>query len=216
VTTVEPFEKPRLRGHVHRAAAIAAVPAGIALVLFARGAEARLAAAVFAVSLLAVYGTSAIYHCGEWSARARSILQRLDHSMIFVLIVGSFTPVALVALRPTWGIPVLATISVGAAVGVVLMATAIHRMRRLGLVFYLSLSWAVAVSAPELARSLRPIELGLLAVGGVFYTAGAIMLAAGWPRLWPKVFSYHEVWHVMVVAAGACHYAVIFLVVSSA
>jgi hemolysin III len=214
VETVGSSPIPRLRGRLHQAACLVSVPAGIVLVALARGREASLAAAIFATSVTAVLGTSAAYHRGDWSPRGRQVMQRVDHSMIFLLIAGTYTPVTLLALHPAWGVPVLAAVWCGGVAGAVLQATVFERMRRLGLVLYLTLGWLALVATPEIMRGLSPAEIGLLLAGGLGYTLGAAMFANAWPRLWPTVFGYHEVWHVMVVAGGVCHYVVVFMIVS--
>jgi hemolysin III len=205
--------KPRFRGRLHGIAFVLSIPAGIALVASGQSAAAYVGAAVFAISLTAVYGTSAAYHLRSWSPRAERIMKHLDHSMIFVLIAGSYTPIALLALRPTWGVAMVSIAWTGAVIGVFLTVTRLDRLHRTGMVLYLVLGWLPIVAARELAHGLTIPELALLVSGGVVYTAGAIMLAANWPRLRPATFGYHEVWHAMVVGGGACHYAVILLLV---
>ncbi len=205
--------KPTFRGRLHEIAFFVSIPAGILLIAVGHSAAASVAAAVFAVSLSAVYGTSAAYHVRHWSPRAERFMKHLDHSMIFVLIAGTYTPVALLALRPSWGITMLSIAWAGALVGIVLTVTALDRLHTTGMGLYLSLGWLPVLAAVELVRELSAPELLLLLSGGVLYTAGAVMLAANWPRLRPATFGYHEVWHAMVVGAGACHYALILLLV---
>ena len=205
--------KPRFRGKLHGIAFLVSIPAGIALVVSGHSAAASICAAIFAISLTAVYGTSAAYHLRSWSPRAERIMKHLDHSMIFVLIAGSYTPIALLALRPTWGVAMVSVAWTGAVIGVVLTVTRLDRLHRTGMVLYLVLGWLPVVAARELARGLSVPELALLVSGGVVYTAGAVMLAANWPRLRPATFGYHEVWHAMVVGGGACHYALILMLV---
>jgi hemolysin III len=205
--------KPRFRGRLHGIAFVVSIPAGVALVFAGQTAVAWVSAAVFAVSLSAVYGTSAAYHLRSWSPRAERVMKYLDHSMIFVLIAGSYTPIALLALRPTWSVAMLSVAWAGAVVGIFLTVTRLDRLHRTGMVLYLVLGWLPVVAARELARGLSVGELVLLISGGVLYTAGAVMLAMNWPRLRPATFGYHEVWHAMVVGGGACHYALILLLV---
>lgn len=205
--------KPRWRGRLHQIAFFASLPAGVALVAFASGVEARAAATVFAVSITGLYGTSALYHRGRWSPRGRRLMQRLDHSMIFVLIAGTYTPLTLLALRPAWGITLLSLAWTGAAVGITLKFLRLDRMRHLGDVMYIGLGWLIVVATPQLLRSLGVVQLALIATGGILYTVGSIVLASHRPDPDPRVFGYHEVWHAFVVAAGVCHYAAIFAVV---
>ena len=160
-----------------------------------------------------MYGTSAAYHLRSWSPRAERVMKHLDHSMIFVLIAGSFTPIALLALRPSWSVAMVSIAWAGALMGVLLTVAGLDRLHRTGLVLYLALGWLPIVAAAELVRGLTFGELALLLGGGVVYTAGAAMLAAQRPRLRPATFGYHEFWHAMVVGGGACHYALILLLV---
>ena len=204
---------PRLRGRLHQLSALVSIPAGIVVIAAAQGVEARIGAAVFALSLTALYATSAAYHRGAWSPRARTVMRRLDHAMIFVLIAGTYTPITLLALRPAWGVPVLAAVWIGALTGVTVVVTALHRFPRLPFVLYLTLSWLAILASPEIVRTLRPVELVLLAAGGVSYTVGAVLLVRNRPRLWPATFGYHEVWHAFVVVGGVCHYVLILILV---
>jgi hemolysin III len=205
--------RPRLRGRLHEIAFFVSIPAGIALVAAGQRAAAYVGAAIFAVSLSAVYGTSAAYHVRSWSPRAERVMQRLDHSMIYVLIAGSYTPIALLALRPAWSVTMVSIGWAGALVGILFMVTGLDRLHRAGLVLYLTLGWLPIVAAHELVRGLTDGQLALLLAGGLAYTAGAVMLAAKRPRLRPATFGYHEFWHAMVVGAGACHYVLVLLLV---
>ena len=191
----------------------ASIPAGIALVALARGAEARVGAAVFAASLTALYGVSAAYHRGQWSARALRHMRHLDHCMIYVLIAGTYTPVVLLALRPSWGISLLVAAWIGAAAGIMITVLRLERWPAVGFTLYLVLGWLAIVAAPQLAASLSAVELTLLALGGVLYTVGAITLATNRPNPSPAVFGYHEVWHTFVVSASASHFALVLLLV---
>src|SRR5918996_1360060 len=169
--------KPRLRGRLHQFAFFVSLPAGITLVALAGGAAATVAAAIFAVTLTGLFGVSAAYHRGRWSDRAHTLMKHLDHSMIFVFIAGSYTPVTLLALRPAWGITLLALAWSGATIGVLTTALRLERWHRVGFAMYLVLGWLAIVAAPQLLRSLSRVELTLLVTGGVLYTVGAIGLA---------------------------------------
>ena len=205
--------KPRLRGRLHQVAFFASIPAGIALVALARGVEARVGAAIFAASLTALYGVSAAYHRGQWSARALRHMRRLDHCMIYVLIAGTYTPVVLLALRPSWGISLLVVAWVGAVAGIMITVLRLERWPAVGFALYLVLGWLAIVAAPQLAASLSAVELTLLAVGGLLYTVGAVTLATNRPNPSPAVFGYHEIWHTFVVSASASHFALVLLLV---
>jgi hemolysin III len=205
--------KPRLRGRFHQVAFFVSIPAGIALVAIAQGAKARAGAAIFAGSLTALYGVSAAYHLGRWSLGTERVMRQLDHSMIFVLIAGSYTPITLLALRPAWGITLLALVWIGASVGVLITVLRHERWRRVGFVMYLVLGWLAVVATPQLLRALSGAELALLVAGGLLYTFGAVVLARNRPDPYPAVFGYHEVWHTFVLGAGVCHYALVLLLV---
>jgi hemolysin III len=208
---------PRLRGRLHQVAFFASIPAGIALVLVARSWPARVGVLVYALSLTAMFGISAAFHRLRWSPRARLRMDRLDRTMIYVLIAGSYTPVCLLALRPGWRVALLALVWTGAAVGIALVLLR-NRHRGIGvvrMVLYLGLGWMSVLVLPELARTLGLGKLVLAVTGGVLYTVGAIVLIRRRPDPSPRVFGYHEVWHAFTVAAGACHYALIWLLATA-
>ena len=142
--------QPRLRGHLHTWAAAIAVPAGALLIVTANRSSARIGAAIYAASLLALFATSASYHRLARSTRARRLMRRLDHSMIFVLIAGTYTPVCLLALPRRWGIPILSVVWTGAVVGVVLKTTAFDRYKRLQYMLYPALGWTALAAMPVL------------------------------------------------------------------
>jgi hemolysin III len=206
--------KPRLRGRLHQVAFFVSIPAGITLVSLARASEARVGALIFAVTLSGLYGVSALYHRRDWSARAHRIMKHLDHSMIFVFIAGSYTPVTLLALHPAWGITLLILAWSGAALGVLVTVLRLERWHGVGFAMYLVLGWLAAIAAPQLATSLSPVELGLLVFGGLLYTVGAVVLARKRPDPSPAVFGYHEVWHTFVVGANVCHFLLVLMLVT--
>lgn len=210
-----PLPKPRFRGRLHQLAFFASIPAGIMLMALAQTGQARLGAAIFAVTLSGLYGVSAAYHRGRWSARALRVMRHLDHSMIFVFIAGSYTPITLLALRPTLGVTLLALAWTGAAVGVLVTVLRLERWHGVGFAMYLVLGWLAVAAAPDLIRVLSKLELTLLVTGGLLYTVGAIVLARKRPDPRPAVFGYHEVWHSFVVGASVCHFVVILLLVSA-
>ncbi len=205
--------KPRWRGRIHLGAFLLSLPAGLALVLWSRGASAHVAAVLFALSLAGLFGTSATYHTGNWSPRIRTRLQRLDHAMIFVLIAGSYTPITILALQPAWGIALLTIVWTVAVVGVTLALLRFDAMRRAGGYLYIGMGWIVVIALPAVVQSLSTPELGLLFAGGVLYTLGAIGLRMQRPDPRPLVFGYHEVWHAMTVAAAACHFVLVAMLV---
>jgi hemolysin III len=205
--------KPRLRGRIHEIAFFVSIPAGVALVLVARGVSARIGALIYAVSLSAVFGASAAYHRGDWSGPALRRMKRLDHSMIFVLIAGSYTPIALLVLHGAWSIVILSIAWAGAATGIVLKLARIDGLSVSTGILYIALGWLAIVALPQLLRGMSVAQAVLMVLGGVLYTAGAVVFATKRPDPAPAVFGFHEVWHAFMVAAAACHFAMIALVV---
>ncbi len=203
--------KPRLRGVSHQYAFFAAMAAGAALVVLARGAQARVAVAVYALSLCAMFGASALYHRIDWSPRPRAWLRRLDHSMIYVLVAGTYTPFALLVLAPALGWAILGVVWAGALVGVVLSLVWIDKPRWLSAVLYVALGWVAIVVLPQLWDRAGVMAVALLATGGVLYTLGAVVYARRRPDPSPRVFGYHEVFHVLVIAAAAAQFAAVAL-----
>jgi hemolysin III len=203
--------KPRLRGVSHQYAFFVAIAAGAGLVVLARGAEARVAVAVYALSLCAMFGASALYHRIDWSPRWHAWLRRLDHSMIYVLVAGTYTPFALLVLAPALGWTILGVVWAGALAGVVLSLAWIDMPRWLTAVLYVALGWVAIVALPQLWDRAGIMAVALLATGGVLYTLGAVVYARRRPDPSPRVFGYHEVFHVLVIAAAAAHFAAVAL-----
>jgi len=198
---------------MHVVAFFLAVPGGVLLIVQANGEAATVAACVYSISLVLGFGTSAGYHRLARRERTQAIMQRLDHSMIFVLIAGSYTPICLLGLPATWGIPLLCVVWVGAAIGILLKQFAFERLRVLEYALYPILGWVVVIAAPQLMRGMSATALSLLLAGGVLYTVGIPVLARERPNPWPRTFGYHEIWHTFTVAAGACHFVTIGLLV---
>ena len=201
--------KPRLRGVSHQYAFYVALAAGAALVVLARGGEARAAALVYALSLSAMFGASALYHRIDWSPRPAAWLRRLDHSMIFVLVAGTYTPFAVLVLAPVLGWTVLAVVWGGALVGIVISLLWIDAPRWLTALLYVALGWVSVVVMPQLWDRAGVLAVALLATGGLLYTAGAVVYARRRPDPVPRVFGYHEVFHVLVIAAAAVHFTAV-------
>ena len=203
------MERPSWRGVLHSWAFVAAIPAGVLLIVFAGGAAGRTAASIYAATLLLVFGTSAAYHRLAHSLRARSIMQRLDHSMIFLLIAGTYAPLCLVALPKRWGIPLLATVTAIGIFGVVIKLAAIRRLHAFGYALYPIMGWCAIVAAPALASSLTGVQLALVIAGGAAYTVGFPILLLKRPDPWPRSFGYHEVWHGFTVLAAILHFGAV-------
>ena len=205
--------KPRMRGRLHQIAFFVSVPAGIALIAVASSRQARVGAAVFAVSLAGVFGASAAYHRVPWNDAARHRMKRLDHSMIFVLIAGTYTPVCLLGLGGGWAVVILATIWAGAVAGIVVKQVDVDGLSRLTGFLYIALGWAAVIVLPKLLHSVSPLTFALVIAGGLLYTLGAIVFATKRPDPNPAVFGYHEIWHAFTAGAGLCHYLAVLLLV---
>jgi hemolysin III len=206
------LERPRFRGRLHQVAFWLSLPAGVAVVAAAQSAIARIGGAIYAVSLTGLYAASAAFHRIPWSPRAFERMQRLDHSMIFLLIAGTYTPFALLVLPPPWSTVVLAVGWGGAAVGIAIRL-AVPRLRTISHALYLILGWVAIFTLPLITGTLGP-RLVLMLAGGLFYTVGAVLFFLRKPALRPNVFGYHEVWHVMVVAGSLCHYVLVLWLVT--
>lgn len=205
--------KPLLRGWLHLACFFLAVPIAVAIVFSATSATARVAAVVYGLGVVALFGVSGFYHRGRWSPVWRSRMQRLDHTTIFVTIAVSYTPICLLVLQGWLSVAMLAVAWTGAAVGGILAWTSSRRVEGIRFGLYIALGWAAVVAAPQLVGNLTVAQLALIAVGGVLFTVGAIFLASHWPDPFPRVFGYHEIWHLLVVAAVACHMVAIASVI---
>ncbi len=193
-------ERPRLRGRLHLLAALASVPALIYLVRVAPTTRATIAAWIYGLAAILLYLTSATYHVFVRSPRARRIMQRADHSMIYVLIAGTCTPILVLAVGGSWRWLVLGAMWAGAVVGVILKVAVFDRLVKTSFALYLVLGWAGLAALPGLIH--RPVSLALVLAAGVLYTAGAVLFALGKPVLSPRWFGYHEVWHAFGVVAG--------------
>jgi hemolysin III len=202
-----PWElRPRLRGRLHLLAAVISL-AGLAwLVRSAETAAGQVAAWVYGLSCVLLYGTSSSYHVFTRSPRARRVMQRADHSMIYVLIAGTFTPMCLLAMSDPWRWILLGGIWAAAIAGMVLTMAALERFRRWTFALYLVMGWAGVAAVPALLD--EPIRLVLVFVAGVLYTVGAVLFSLHRPRLHPGWFGYHELWHLLGVLAGALFFAV--------
>jgi hemolysin III len=198
-----------LRGVSHQYAFFVAVVTGVVLVLAAPDGKSTLAAAIYAAAVCGLFGVSALYHRVTWSPPGRRWMRRLDHTMIFVLIAGTYTPVALLALHGTLAIAILAVVWGGALGGVILKLVWIDAPKRLGAALYVALGWVAVATMPQIWSTLGWGAVTLLALGGLLYTLGAIVYAARRPDPAPTVFGYHEVFHALVIAAAALHYGVI-------
>ena len=201
--------KPKLRGYVHQYAFFVALVLGVLLVAFANGATAKVAAIVYAISLAGLLGTSALYHRVTWSASARKRMRKLDHSMIFVMIAGTVTPIALLAVKGTLGIVLLSLVWGVAIAGIVMKMAWISAPKTLSAGIYVFAGLLGVIAVGQLAGTVGLVAVGGIALGGLMYIVGAAIYATGKPDPFPTVFGYHEIFHVLVVVAAALHFAVI-------
>jgi hemolysin III len=205
---------PRLRGVFHLYAFFAAVAAGTVLVVLADGYLERAAVWVYAVALAVMFGASALYHRFPWrSAAARLRARRLDHAMIFVFIAGTYTPFALLALSGTTQVVVLVSVWTGAALGLALNLRWIEAPRWLSAVAYLAVGWVGVIAIPQLFPSLGVVVAVLVIVGAGLYTLGALTYATTWPNPSPATFGFHEVFHLLVIAAAVTQFVAVSLLV---
>ncbi|HMJ95703.1 MAG TPA: hemolysin III family protein [Thermoleophilaceae bacterium] len=202
--------KPRLRGVWHQWAFFVSVAIGAALVVAAPSGQPRLAAAIYAVSVAALFGTSALYHRITWASQAaRRWMRRLDHSMIFFLIAGTYTPFALLVLDGDLATVILIVVWAGALAGVLMKLVWIDAPKALVALTYIMLGWVAVAAFPAMIERLGVTATTLVAVGGLLYTLGALVYAFQRPDPAPSVFGYHEVFHALVILAAALQYAVI-------
>lgn len=200
--------KPRLRGVFHEIAFSASIGLGVALTVTADGTRSLVAAIVFATSVAVMFGASALYHRPMWQPGPRSWLARVDHAGIYLLIAGTYTPVGLLVLSTGWAIPVLAIVWTGALAGILLKLFWVGAPKWMSAAIGTGLGWVGVVALSQLL-SLWVTGFLLLVLGGLFYTAGAIVYALKRPDPAPHVFGYHELFHALTIAAVGCQYACI-------
>ena len=205
--------KPRMRGWLHVHALYVAALAGVVLVAVAAtrpGMAPLVSTAVYSLSVCALFGVSALYHRRVWSRRGFALMRRLDHSMIFLLIAGTYTPFSVLLLPPEKVELILAVVWGGALAGVALQMTWPHGPRWLSVPLYVVLGWVAVAVLPDLLRAGGVAVLVLLAVGGAAYTAGALMYALRRPDPWPAVFGHHEFFHASTLVAALCHHVAVW------
>jgi hemolysin III len=208
--------KPLLRGVLHQVSFFVALAVGALLVAFADGARARLAAAIFAASVVSMLGASALYHRVTWSPRMRPWMRRLDHAGIYVLIAGTYTPVGLIVVQGVLRNIILAIVWSGAAAAILLKFIWVRAPKWLSAVTGLAVGWAGVAAMPQVVQHAGWAAFALLAAGGLAYSAGAVVYALRKPDPAPAVFGYHELFHALTIVAVACQYvAIAFWVVGA-
>jgi hemolysin III len=209
--------KPRMRGWLHTYAFFVAAVAGVVLTTLAATASPRtgptpaVSCAIYSVTVCALFGTSALYHRRVWSPRGYRLMRRLDHSMIFVFIAGTYTPLSVLLLPPAKAAVILAIVWGGALLGVGMKLVSPNAPRWLSAPLYVALGWVAVAVLPDIGRHGGAAALVLLLAGGVFYTLGAVSYALRRPNPWPGVFGHHEVFHACTLVAAACHHIAIYL-----
>jgi hemolysin III len=203
--------RPTWRGWIHAGIFPIALAAGIVLVVLADGAPAKWAAAVFALSSLLLFGNSALYHRFDWPPRTKLILKRIDHANILLLIAGTYTPLAVLALPEDKSILLLSLVWGGAALGIVFRVFWVNAPRLLYVALYLLLGWAAVMYLGDLLAASAAMMV-LVIVGGLLYTVGAVVYAMKRPNPWPGSFGFHEIFHVCTVLAFLCHWTACLLI----
>jgi hemolysin III len=201
--------RPRLRGVFHQYAFFASLLLGAVLVVGSSGPAERTSAIVFATALAAMFGISALYHRITWRPRTRLWMRRLDHAAIYLLIAGTYTPFALLALTDVWRWTILPVVWGGALVAIVLKLAWVDAPKWLAVAIGIALGWIGVVALPQLWAHAGLTGVALLLAGGILYTGGAIVYARRRPDPVPAVFGYHELFHALVIAAAACQYAAV-------
>lgn len=201
-------QRPRLRGVLHAVAFVVSCLVGALFVAYSPAGH-GFAAAVFAVSASVMLGTSALYHRVTWRPSRRLWMRRADHAGLFLLIAGTYTPVALIGLHGAWSTTVLAIVWSGAILATITKMCWVQSPKWLSAAIGIALGWVAVVTLPQLAHNEGPAPLFLLVAGGLAYTAGAVVYARGRPDPFPRVFGYHEVFHALTIVALSCQYVAI-------
>ena len=203
--------KPSWRGWIHAATFPVAIAAGIVLIVLSEGAAAKWAAAVFMATSVLLFGNSALYHRFNWKPTTKSVLKRIDHANIMLLIAGTYTPLATLALPPQKGMLLLTLVWSGALLGILFRVFWINAPRWLYVALYLLLGWAAIMYIVDLLQA-NVAMMVLVIIGGLLYTGGAVCYALKKPNPWPGHFGFHEIFHVCTVLAFLCHWTACLLI----
>ena len=204
--------KPTWRGWLHAGTFPVTIVGGIVLVSLAQGAPAKWAAAVFTLTSMLLFGNSALYHRFNWAPRTKVLLKRIDHANIFLLIAGTYTPLAILALPPSKGWLLLGLVWAGAIVGIAFRVFWIGAPRWMYVAIYILLGWAAVMYLGDLIAVSVPMMV-LIVVGGLLYTAGAVVYGMKRPNPWPGRFGFHEIFHTATVLAFLCHWTATLIIV---
>ncbi|WES64961.1 hemolysin III family protein [Microbacter sp. GSS18] len=203
--------KPSWRGWIHAVTFPVAIAAGVVLIVLAQGGPAKAASAIFMATSLLLFGNSALYHRFNWGPRTKAVLKRIDHANILLLIAGTYTPIAVLALPTEKSVILLALVWGGAILGIFFRVFWIHAPRWLYVALYLVLGWAAVMYLVDLLEA-NVAMMVLVVVGGLLYTAGAVVYALKRPNPWPGHFGFHEIFHVCTVLAFLCHWTACLLI----
>ncbi len=203
--------RPTWRGWIHAATFPVAIAAGIVLIVLAHGPAAKWASAVFMATSLLLFGNSALYHRFHWKPTTKAVLKRIDHANILLLIAGTYTPLAVLALPPAQSVLLLSIAWGGALLGIVFRVFWIGAPRWLYVALYLALGWASVMYIVPLFQANAAMMI-LVAIGGLLYSAGAVVYALKKPNPWPGAFGFHEIFHVCTVLAFLCHWTACLLI----
>lgn len=203
--------KPTWRGWIHAGTFPVAIAAGIVLIVLAEGAAAKWASAVFMATSVLLFGNSALYHRFNWKPTTKAVLKRIDHANIMLLIAGTYTPIAVLALPPQKGLLLLALVWSGALLGILFRVFWINAPRWMYVALYLLLGWAAVMYLVDLLQASVAMMV-LVIVGGLLYTGGAVCYALKKPNPWPGHFGFHEIFHVCTVLAFLCHWTACLLI----
>ncbi|WP_051681990.1 hemolysin III family protein [Cellulomonas sp. HZM] len=209
VTTVADVVKPHLRGWIHAGVAPLVLAASIVLVVLSPTTAAKWSTAVFGISAVMLFGTSAIYHRGRWSPRVAGVLRRLDHTNIFLIIAGTYTPLAVLLLPKYTAEVLLIIVWSGALVGLLARVFWLGAPRWVYVPVYVALGWVAVAFLPQFWRSGGPAIVWLVAAGGLAYTAGAVVYGTKRPNPSPRWFGFHEIFHALTVVGFTCHYVAV-------
>jgi hemolysin III len=203
--------KPTWRGWIHAGTFPVSIAAGIVLIALAQGAPAKWAAAVFMATSVVMFGNSALYHRFHWKPLTKSILKRIDHANILLLIAGTYTPLAVLALPTDKAVILLSIVWGGAILGIFFRVFWLHAPRWLYVALYLALGWAAIMYVVDLVQANAAMMV-LVLIGGLLYSFGAVVYAIKRPNPWPGHFGFHEIFHVCTVLAFLCHWTACLLI----
>jgi hemolysin III len=203
--------KPALRGWIHTATFPIAIVLGVVLIAFADGATAVTGSAIFFAASLLLFGISALYHRVAWEQNVKAIFRRIDHANIFLLIAGTYTPLSLLLLPQRKATVLLTMVWTGAILGIGFRVFWLHAPRKLYVALYVLLGWAAILFVVDFFRA-NWLTMTLVLLGGVFYSAGAVIYGLKRPNPFPRTFGFHEIFHALTVVAFVCQWTGVFLV----